>query len=81
MKTLATTARLPVRTHRTDELLVISALAYLTLAIALGVHAAFWLVIASTLITGWVLAYRRFSLVRWFTLGFVGGFIRGLSGR
>ena len=80
MKTHLATS-LPARTHRSSELLAVSATTYLMLAIALGVHAAFYLVVAAAVVALWVVAYRRFALVRWFTISFVGGFISGLIGR
>jgi hypothetical protein len=80
MKTHLATS-LPARTHRSSKLLVVSAIAYLTLALGLGIHIAFWLVIASAIIALWAAAYRRFALVRWFTISFVGRFISGLIGR
>jgi hypothetical protein len=77
-------ATIPARTHSSKHLLAISATTYLALAIALGVHAAFYLVVLAAVIALWVVAARRFPVVGWLTYvffdGFLGGFISGLFG-
>ena len=53
------------RTHSSNRLLAGSACTYLTLALAIGVHAAFYLVCLAAIIALWAVAYRRIQLVRW----------------
>jgi hypothetical protein len=80
MTTQAHTIVYPARTHRSSELLGVTATTYLALAIALGVHAAFYLVVASAVIALWAALCRRFPVVGYFTGVFVIGFIQGLTG-
>ena len=67
-------------TKRDSELLAVSAVTYLALAIAFGVHAAFYLVIASAIVAAWIAACRRWPFAGHLTGAFLGGFIRGLVG-
>ena len=73
--------RYPARIRRSKDLLAVTAVTYLMLAVALGGHAAFYLVVASAVVALWAAACRRYPLVRWFTIGLVGGFVEGLFGR
>ena len=73
-------ATIPARTHNSKHLLAVSATTYLALPIAFGVHAAFYLVIASAVVALWAAACRRFPIVGYFTGVFVIGFIQGLTG-
>ena len=68
----------PVRIRRSKDLLVVSAVTYLVLALALGVHVAFVLVIASAIIALWVAAARRFPVIGALTAAFFRGFVPGL---
>ena len=74
------TARYPARIPSSRRLLAVSAVTYLALAIFVGVHAAFYLVIASALIALWVALCRRFPVVGILTLAFVSGLLGGLFG-
>jgi hypothetical protein len=67
-----------VRTHRRSELLAVSAVAYLALALGLGVHTAFVLVVLAALIVLWAAACRRFPVVARLTHAFFFGFVLGL---
>ena len=77
-RNLATIARVPARTHRSSELLGVSAAAYLTLALGLGVHIAFYLVAAAAIVAIWAAACRRFRAVGFLTGAFFCGFVPGL---
>jgi hypothetical protein len=84
MTTPVAATTLPARTHRSSELLAISATTFLVLGVGLGVRAAFWLAVASAVIGLWVAAARRFPVVAILThaffFGSVGGLISGLLG-
>ena len=80
MTAQAHTITYPARTHRSSELLAVSAVTYLALALAFGVHAAFYLVIASVVVAGWVAICRRFPAIGYFSGIFLGGFLSGLIG-
>ena len=73
-------AYIPARTHNRRQLLAISAVVYLTLAIGLGVHIAFYLVIVSALIALWAAIARRFPAVGALTAVFFSSFLTGLIG-
>jgi hypothetical protein len=78
MNTHLATITYPARTHRSSELLAVSAVAYLALALGLGVHIAFTLVVASALVALWAAAARRFPVVARLTHAFFFGFVLGL---
>jgi hypothetical protein len=65
------------RTHRRVELIGQSAVTYLVLATALGIHLAFSLVVLAAVIWGWWKLCVRFAVVGIATLGF----FEGLLGR
>ena len=73
-----TIVRVPARTHNSKDLLAVSAVAYLALALGLGVHVAFALVVASAVIAIWAAAARRFPVVARLTHAFFFGFVLGL---
>jgi hypothetical protein len=73
-------AYIPARTHNRRQLLAISAVVYLTLAIGLGVHIAFYLVIVSALIALWAVAARRYPAVGFLATVFFSSFLTGLIG-
>jgi hypothetical protein len=68
----------PAHAYRDSALLAVTATTYLVLGVALGVHAAFALVIASAIIALWVVACRRFPVVGWLTYVFFNSFVLGL---
>jgi hypothetical protein len=68
----------PARAHRDSALLAVTATTYLLLGVAFGVHAAFYLVVASALIALWAAACRRFPVVARLTHAFFFGFVLGL---
>jgi hypothetical protein len=84
MTTHLATTRIPTRIHSSKALLAVSAVTYLALALVVGVHAAFYLVVASVVVALWAAACRRFPVIGYFTyrffLGFFGGLISGLFG-
>ena len=70
----------PKRICRSKELLGVSAVAFLALAIWMGPHAACWLVAIAAFIAAWVWLCRRFPTFSWFTYVFIDGFCGGLFG-
>jgi hypothetical protein len=54
--------------------------AYLVLAIGLGVHTAFSLIVAAAVIALWIALARRFPAVGWLTTIFFSSFLTGLVG-
>jgi hypothetical protein len=67
------------RTHRRVELIGQSAVTYLVLTTAFGIHLAFWLVVLAAVMWGWWKLCARFPLVGLATLGFFEGLF-GLRG-
>jgi hypothetical protein len=63
------------RTHRRVELIGQSAVTYLVLATAFGIHLALSLVALAAVIWGWWKLCARFPLVGLATLGFVEGLL------
>jgi hypothetical protein len=51
---------------------------YLVLALGLGVHAAFYLVVFAAIVAMWVAAAHRFPVVARLTHAFFYGFVSGL---
>lgn len=74
----------PKRTRNSKALLTVTATTYLVLGLALGIHAAFTLVIAAAVVALWIAACRRFPVVGHYSYvffyGFVGGLLSGLLG-
>jgi hypothetical protein len=70
----------PKKTHNRKALLAVSAVTYLALALAFGVHAAFTLVALAAVVALWAVACRRFPVVGALTYRFFLGFFGGLTG-
>jgi hypothetical protein len=68
------------RTHRRVELTGQSAVTYLVLATAFGIHLAFSLVVLAAVIWGWWKLCARFPLIGLATLGFFEGLLRMRGG-
>ena len=75
---IASATAAPKRIWKSKELLVVSAVAFLTLCVWIGPSAACWLVAITAIIACWVLLCRRFPMVGWFTAVFFDGFLGGL---
>jgi hypothetical protein len=78
MNTHIATTRTPARTRSSKDLLLVSAVAYLTLALGLGVHFAFYLVALAAVIALWAALCRRFPIVSYLTGVFFNSFLLGL---
>lgn len=67
-------------TRRDQQLIGISAVTYLILCLWLGPHGAFYLVLATAIITVWWALCRRFPFVGVMTIAMLTGFFSGLFG-
>lgn len=70
----------PKRIRRSKELLGVSAVTFLALAIWMGPNAACWVIAIAAVIAGWVWLAGRFPVVGWLTYVFFNSFMVGLIG-
>ena len=80
MNTIANAANAPKRIRKSKDLLLVSAITFLTLCVAWGPNAACWVIAIAAVIAGWVWLARRYPFAGWLTFVFFDGFIGGLIG-